>query len=525
TKKHILQLDDETTIGLFRKYRALWLEDGIFSALGEFMLDFNVRTVLLNTNTESGERIISNLFQLIELVHKMQTTKQFSPLELTGWLKRGIEGMETEGDEYEQRVESDEDSVKIITIHRSKGLEYNIVFAPFLDFVESDRASFQSFRHPDTGEYVYVETDKLNDDQERWVRDQAEQENRRLVYVAITRAVYKCYIHHNTHYKKSTLLEFLNALSNADHNLINREDAPALDEKYRYRDDEGYKPGIRSRPVYFELQHNNWTKMSYTMLAKKGEIASRPAALVQNSRYDQFMFNQLTRGSKTGNLLHQVFEQVHFSENDNWSYVIAEALKQHQPKNRDQYAPLLLEMLEQTFNLPIEVNGQTFRLSEVKNENRIHEFEFDFPVPLYNPADLNNLGNNGIEVRVTWDKPLEGVLNGKLDLFFECRGKYYILDWKSNYLGDTLADYSPAALALAMNENNYHLQYLIYTLAVKKYLASRLKGFDYERHFGGVIYLFVRGVRSGSDTGIYVNRPSPELLHMLENVLEGNSSR
>lgn len=520
----ILKLDDEVTLSLFRKYSLQWHEDGVFSALMDFIADFNVKSVLLNASVKNGERIIANLFQLIELVHKVQTNKQFSPLELVSWLQRSIQGMETEGDEYEQRIESDEESVNIITIHRSKGLEYKIVFAPFLDLLDNSWVNFQSYRHPDTGEYISIEKIKLEQEQKKWISEQNEQENRRLVYVAITRAIYKCYIHRNTYYRNSTLSQFVDALGNADEALVKKEDAPLYDVKYRYRQDKEDSSRSHYRQVNFQLEHNNWTKMSYTMLAQKGEPISKPPAIGSSDRYDHFMFNQLTRGSKTGNLLHQIFEQVNFVDNNNWRYVIDEALKQHLPKYRELYAPMLFEMLKQTFSVPLNVYGQTFTLSEVRYENRIHEFEFDFPVPLYNPSELNLLTNSNIEVRVSWDKPLEGIVNGKMDLFFECRGKYYILDWKSNYLGDTLQDYSSEALAQAMNTNNYHLQYLIYTLAAKKYLQTRLRSFDYEQQFGGIIYLFVRGLRSNRDSGVYTNRPTLEQLKLLERIMAGRAA-
>ena len=113
-------------------------------------------------------------------------------------------------------------------------------------------------------------------------------------------------------------------------------------------------------------------------------------------------------------------------------------------------------------------------------------------------------------------------MNGKIDLFFEHQGKYFVLDWKSNYLGDNLENYGPAALNQAMNESNYHLQYLIYCLASKKYLQSRLLLFNYETDFGGVIYLFVRGVRDNSDSGIFVAKPSLQKMEMLERILDGN---
>ncbi len=94
------------------------------------------------------------------------------------------------------------------------------------------------------------------------------------------------------------------------------------------------------------------------------------------------------------------------------------------------------------------------------------------------------------------------------------------MDWKSNYLGDTLEDYAHDKLNDAMNENNYHLQYLIYTLAAKKYLTTRIKDFEYEKHFGGVMYLFLRGVRKDTSYGVFLKRPTEDSIGKLENILK-----
>jgi len=110
-------------------------------------------------------------------------------------------------------------------------------------------------------------------------------------------------------------------------------------------------------------------------------------------------------------------------------------------------------------------------------------------------------------------------MNGKIDLFFEKNGKYYVLDWKSNYLGDATEDYEQEKLAAAMAENNYNLQYHIYTVAVNKYLRTRLPYFNYERDFGGVIYLFLRGLRSGSNNGVFFHKPDWSNIEKLESVL------
>jgi exodeoxyribonuclease V beta subunit len=112
-------------------------------------------------------------------------------------------------------------------------------------------------------------------------------------------------------------------------------------------------------------------------------------------------------------------------------------------------------------------------------------------------------------------------MNGKVDLVFRHGGKYWILDWKSNHLGDRVEDYSLSRVREAMGQNNYHLQYHIYTVALRKHLRACLPDFDYERDFGGCIYLFVRGMRTDSDTGIFFHKPDVALLDRMDQVLTG----
>src|SRR5690606_23081407 len=114
---------------------------------------------------------------------------------------------------------------------------------------------------------------------------------------------------------------------------------------------------------------------------------------------------------------------------------------------------------------------------------------------------------------------LEGIMNGKIDLFFQHEGLFYIVDWKSNFLGDSLESYSKKDLEITMADNNYNLQYLIYTVAVKKYLESRLPNFNYEDHFGGVVYVFIRGVRQDTGNGIFVTKPELSKIEELEKLL------
>lgn len=523
----ILTLDDEATLSRFGNYKDRWQQDGIYTAMMDFVSHFNVRNVLLHAHTESGERVLSNLFQLIELVHQIQSRKNLSMPELVSWLKRGIDGMATEGDEYEQRMESDEEAVNIVTIHKSKGLEYKIVMAPFLDFTENKFAEFFSFRDPHTGDYVGVEKKRMTDEQKAAYMQQAEQENRRLLYVAITRGVYKCFIYRNNFHRSSTLFTFLQALVAAGPmpGIIEFEgDLPETPEG----------PGdwqlrvpakvVRQQRVRFVLKEENWRRMSYTMLAAKTEHSPKGRAPQQEDPYESFIFHTLRRGAKTGNLLHYIFENINFAEDSRWDKWLTEAIRRYVPGQQDVYAPLLRQLLDHVLQTDIHIAGTTFKLSAVAWHKRIPEFEFDFPVTSFLPETLNALSDEkaSVIIRRFKEQDLEGIMNGKMDLFFEHEGKYYILDWKSNYLGNTLEDYTAAALATGMNENNYHLQYYIYTLAAKKYLESRLTSFDYEKQFGGVIYCFVRGIRQGMNTGIFTCKPPLSRILQMETSLSPN---
>jgi exodeoxyribonuclease V beta subunit len=170
------------------------------------------------------------------------------------------------------------------------------------------------------------------------------------------------------------------------------------------------------------------------------------------------------------------------------------------------------------------------RLASVPMNRRLTELEFNLPVPHLSASALNTaLEQLGYEVPSLTFGALEGYLKGFIDLVFEHQGQYFILDWKSNHLGYTAADYAGAPLARAMADHGYHLQYLLYSLALDRYLQLRVPDYRHETHFGGVLYLFVRGVRPtwlqvGDEApGVFFHRPAVETIRAL-NLLLGSPS-
>jgi exodeoxyribonuclease V beta subunit len=166
------------------------------------------------------------------------------------------------------------------------------------------------------------------------------------------------------------------------------------------------------------------------------------------------------------------------------------------------------------------------RLDSVARARRLVELEFALPVGRLTADALNALlADCGYAAPRLGFGALSGYLKGFIDLVFEHDGRWYLLDWKSNHLGWTPQDYGGEAIGEAMREHGYHLQYLLYAVALDRYLRRRLAGYDYATHFGGVLYLFVRGVRpdwrqaDGQPAGVYFHRPAPATIRRLDALL------
>lgn len=511
----ILNICEEKCVELFKEYKSKWDEDGLYNALMNFAADFDIRRRLIDLGNEGGERMLTNFFQIIELLHKVQTEKNFSNAEITNWLKRAIGGVEIEGEEFVQRIESDEEAVNIVTIHKSKGLAYNIVILPAVDLkpIIPKNNGLVSFRN-DEGKYVSKYVKMLSEQESKWFYQQEEQENRRLIYVAATRAVFKCFIFKNKD-AETSISHFLNLPDDQMDHL----DLSHFNNDFRYRKNKNNRAAVLSTASDFKLHKNFWQKTSYSNLAASHSIELKERKNRFKNEYDEFIFKNLPAGKHTGNMLHFVFENIHFSNQEKWDETIKDAADKFYPAKDDLFYKNFNKLPEEVLNTEIKDEHFSFALKDVLYHKRIAEFEFDFPVPIINSSQLNNLSENNLIINVRTITELEGMMNGKIDLFFEHNQKYYVLDWKSNFLGDSIEDYAPEKLNAAMNENNYHLQYLIYTLAIIKFLKTRKKDFDYEKDFGGVFYLFVRGMRNEKESGIFFTKPSLEIINRLKEIL------
>jgi exodeoxyribonuclease V beta subunit len=235
-------------------------------------------------------------------------------------------------------------------------------------------------------------------------------------------------------------------------------------------------------------------------------------------------------------VVHKILEELDFS---------GARLEQNQRLIRDKLAEFgfdtlwleaLLQMAEKVLATPLLEDQPHLLLSRIRPPERLHELAFTLPLDLLTARRLRAVYtvHGGPDVPANFAEaieklaflPVRGAMKGFIDLVFCCQGRFYLLDWKSNYLGGRSGDYGPQQLQAAMARELYLLQSHLYTVALHRYLSVRLPGYRYDTHFGGVFYLFLRGIdpEKGSRYGIYYDLPGEQLIRDLSQCLHAQRS-
>jgi exodeoxyribonuclease V beta subunit len=279
---------------------------------------------------------------------------------------------------------------------------------------------------------------------------------------------------------------------------------------------------------------DNWRVLAFTAMTSGADTeapdydgGSRPAEVTAPT--GMFAF---PAGTRAGTCLHKIFERIDFpsAAQEPPRGIIAEELRAHgidATKHTDAVAEMLTEVLAS--ELP-GVGGK-FRLADITAAERLTELGFHCPLRDVNAqrvaAVLKRHGNElpAAELSARIDElqfaASGGLLTGFIDLLVRRGERFYLLDWKSNWLGNAVTDYTGEKLTAGMLAHRYPLQYLLYTVALNRWLKLRLgKSYSYERSFGGVFYLFLRGVkRAVPGAGVFADRPSAALIEDLSDVL------
>jgi exodeoxyribonuclease V beta subunit len=604
--------DDDATawVERFSRYRTLWHERGFAMMWRTLMRELGIGRRLI-AGVE-GERRLTDVNHLAELV--AARAAQYPGIVPTlRWL--AAQRVQGGGEEAQLRLESDRDLVQIVTVHKSKGLEYAVVFCPFLN--DGSRLAAPGSNLPDAREYheksgsasVAVlhygcEGEHAERAEREAVREEAA-ERARLVYVALTRAVYRCYVVAGTYQSSRSTKEsrrsVLNWLVAGDARAFDDWSADPPDEAAlagRWQALAGGSIALEALPVperceplpreaasgqrFFARSSRRkltetWRIASFSSLASAahrraahalddeprpdhdalaaaeadaqatveaaGRMASElPAPFAAASSDDTPRLTHphgqevvsgddilaFPRGAAAGECLHRLFELADFTAPATWPQAIERALIERPVSADAQTAARMPAMMA---SLIADVVGTELApgltLAALSSERRFNEWPFLFASPSLDPAALRRLLAAHGYADVALDPGmLSGFVKGFIDMILEHEGRYWIVDWKSNHLGMNVADYGAASVDAAMAHHAYHLQALLYTVALDRYLKTRKARYDYDAHMGGYIYVFLRGVRpawrDGSEpAGVHVRKPARALVEALDALMGG----
>ncbi len=512
-----------------------------------------------------GERRLTNYLQLAESLQEAQ--RDVLGLHgLVDWLARSIAQADGSDDAQLLRLESDARRVQIVTLHKSKGLEYPLVFLPYAGIGGRPRSpgSHLVVNDEKHGRRLHwklqVEQSGWEQAKDQWKRDQ-QGEDARLLYVGLTRARHALWLAIGDFYNHATtalaaMVSDAQALAAQHPQAIVVDTAQPPDELPRLPPEtDATVPAARSpqRPL-----HADWWVYSFTQLAHAERMAGEATGTGQmvmaastedgGGATDEPAFEPLLAnavpgvdrdsdprfsGSRFGNVLHAALESVDFAAWSAWHEgdsapetqqpILDDALRAegYADTDLDDGIALLADLVGRTLTVALPEGDALHALTA---DSRRAEIEFHFAMaPTAVSALVALLHAHGLlreRQGFGLRRRLEGLMTGKIDLTYVRDDRWYVLDYKSN----RLPRYDQPAMVAAMAHSEYDLQALIYTLALHRWLRFRLgDGYDYARDFGGIRYLFCRGLApdSGRDDGIHVQRFAPELVHALDALFAG----
>ncbi|MDH1055940.1 exodeoxyribonuclease V subunit beta [Aquipseudomonas alcaligenes] len=545
------------------QYHQLWQQQGFMRVFRAWLDQERVAERLLAGI--DGERRLTNLLHLGELL-QAESLQRPGLEPLLAWFaaQRGSEGA---GEDALLRLESDAERVQIVTIHTSKGLEYPLVFCPFLwDGRLLGQHTDSARCHDEDGQPLLDLGSARLDQRLQAARRESFAEKLRLTYVALTRARDRLWLHWGPAAlpkpKKDGSLPDEGLHSSALAWLLHGRELPgddALGELATYlAGQEGpdlaaeldelaaSSAGLIARlaPLTEEAQAagtgraeppqaqqlferslaSAWRIGSFSGLAAglHMEAPDRDALALVDASEPGAGFFAFPRGARAGTCLHAILEDW-MRGKGSLAQLVPLALQEH-GIDAELWGAIAIAQLQAV--LDTDLDGQGLRLSALQPNRRLPELGFTFPVErldverlralLADPAfGLPEPMRQAAE-RLQFDE-LKGYLKGFIDLTFEHAGRWYILDYKSNWLGPTAAHYGAERLEQAIAAEHYHLQYLIYLVALRRFLRTRLADFG-DAQLGGAWYLFLRGM---PQAGVYFARPSDALLDALDALFGG----
>ncbi|WP_167495824.1 exodeoxyribonuclease V subunit beta [Desulfosediminicola ganghwensis] len=539
----------------FLEYYQLWQDKGFLSMMNRLL---SAEDVYVNLAQESlAERRIANIMHLIELVQEAETEEKLGPDQTLLWLQARVAGDQRDEDR-ELRLESDEQAVRIVTMHSAKGLQYPVVFCPVL-WYRSGMIKMQkellSCHDEDHRLVVDIGSDNFEMHRERALAEELA-EDLRLLYVALTRAELRCYTmwadvksYGKVMQSFESALGYLLFAKRSCSSTVQQElfadlaANPGVEHSILAWDTElqaEYSPEpvaaepLKARVAGGRLFKTDYQMSSYSAMAALSEQEDHGSEtsleLIDLESQEPILHRGLPAGANFGNLIHDSLELIPFAE-----LAIRDKFPEYKPEIErlsgkygvDVQAERVQELLASVVKTPLRAeslagNDDSFSLADLDESRCMKEMPFYFHMKNLDTTRLNTLLAHEPAVVPLTPRQMQGYLTGFVDLVCEYRGRFYVLDYKTNFLGELSEEYQGQQLTEAMAHHNYGLQYWIYSLVLHRFLDNMLGGYSYEQHFGGVMYLFVRGMNpSFPASGVYSDMPDYEILRQLDLAIGG----
>jgi exodeoxyribonuclease V beta subunit len=552
----------ESRVMQYRGYREVWRKQGVLPMLRRLLHDFRLPQALIARS--DGERVLTNLLHLSELLQQAAAELDGEQA-LIRHLSEHLALSGQAGEEQILRLESDEQLVKVVTIHKSKGLEYPLVFLPFICSAKPVDGSRLPLHYHDESGNAQV-TLKPTPELIALADDERLAEDLRLLYVALTRAQHACWLgvadlkrgNNNGSVLHLSALGYLlgGGAPLADSPALLQwlrdlqQDCPALTYAQMLEATaEHYQPPQNEAALLPPLipkrkASENWWIASYsalrigdTLSVGTDEAPESPQAqkLFDDERLDPHAprevvagggdIHRFPRGPNPGTFLHGLLE---WAGSEGFAAapqdVIDAIARRCNRRGWEGWIATLSDWLQHLLKSPLHLG---FDQPPVKFEQLTQyqvEMEFWFASHKVDVLKLDALvcqyTHGGVARVAAEPVQLNGMFKGFIDLTFEHDGRYYVADYKSNWLGADDAAYTPQAMEQSILDNRYDLQYVLYLLALHRQLKARLADYDYDRHVGGALYLFLRGTRAASQ-GVFFTRPPRELIERLDRLFQG----
>lgn len=523
----------------------IWNRQGVMPMLMHWIHQQDLASQWLSK--PGGERTLTNFLHLGELLQQAASELQGMQGLLSWYDQQVTSALVGDGEQKQLRLESDANLVQIVTIHKSKGLEYPIVFLPFLwDGKESTDEVFYD------EELQTLRCDLVGDFQQERIREGLAEEIR-LLYVALTRAASQCHVSipeipEKASYKKAMLNSALwfvlfqqreTEVLTAIKSMVSQESnsvfsiQTATSECSQIQKQETYE-NYQAKHFNGEIS-KDWQLSSFSSLVRHHHAPHSArfnlddeesldgldlkAALEQKNGFT------FPKGAHAGNFLHTLLEEIEFTEPvDNMvdlDDLISDLLERFGIEL--EWLDTVKAWLSVILSTPLQHGG--LRLDQLSNEKKLVEMEFYFPIQQLTAHDFNRLLKEysvlSVPVQDVEFKTIKGMLKGFIDLTFVWNEQYFVLDYKSNHLGMAAEDYQQVAMEHAMAEHRYDIQLVLYTLALHRMLKLRVPDYEYEKHIGGGYYLFLRGMNTSGREGQFFHKPDQLLIEALDRLIDG----